>query len=108
MNSEQLELAHYFGTLWFAIMVRSANRGWKLPRNFSKCGSLGTDGSVAYLFTRRLLTVGADENALMDAATGSRCRRRGDEDASTIRSTPNDFGTMLDGLEAAASSRAPK
>ena len=73
---------------------------------FSKCGgNLGTDGSVAYLFTKKgvLTFVGADEDALMDAALEAGADDVVTEEDGTIEvyTTPNDFGTVLDGLEAA-------
>ena len=73
---------------------------------FSKCGgNLGTDGSVAYLFSKKgLLTfVGVDEDALMDAALEAGADDVVTEEDGSIEvyTTPNDFGTVLDGLEAA-------
>lgn len=73
---------------------------------FSKSGgNLGTDGSVAYLFSKKgLLTfVGVDEDALMDAALEAGADDVVTEEDGSIEvyTTPNDFGTVLDALEAA-------
>ena len=112
-DGEQLETIVYegYGPAGSAVMVEcltdNRNRTVAEVRHaFSKCGgNLGTDGSVAYLFSKKgLLTfVGVDEDALMDAALEA-----GADDVVTevdgsieVYTTPNDFGTVLDGLEAA-------
>ncbi|MCH7346493.1 YebC/PmpR family DNA-binding transcriptional regulator [Aeromonas sp. MR7] len=112
-DGEQLETIVYegYGPAGSAVMVEcltdNRNRTVAEVRHaFSKCGgNLGTDGSVAYLFSKKgLLTfVGVDEDALMDAALEA-----GADDVVTeqdgsieVYTTPNDFGTVLDALEAA-------
>ena len=77
-DGEQLETIVYegYGPAGSAVMVEcltdNRNRTVAEVRHaFSKSGgNLGTDGSVAYLFSKKgLLTfVGVDEDALMDAA----------------------------------------
>ncbi|WP_421171844.1 YebC/PmpR family DNA-binding transcriptional regulator [Aeromonas sp. 601115] len=112
-DGEQLETIVYegYGPAGSAVMVEcltdNRNRTVAEVRHaFSKCGgNLGTDGSVAYLFTKKgLLTfVGADEDALMEAALEAGADDVVTEEDGTIEvyTTPNDFGTVLDGLEAA-------
>mgnify|MGYP003600259418 FL=1 len=73
---------------------------------FSKCGgNLGTDGSVSYLFTKKgVLTFNsASEDAVMDAAleAGADDVVSNDDGSIEVYTTPNDFGTVLDALEAA-------
>ncbi len=112
-DGEQLETIVYegYGPAGSAVMVEcltdNRNRTVAEVRHaFSKCGgNLGTDGSVAYLFSKKgLLTfVGVDEDALMDAALEAGADDVVTEEDGTIEvyTTPNDFGTVLDGLEAA-------
>ncbi|AXB03886.1 YebC/PmpR family DNA-binding transcriptional regulator [Aeromonas caviae] len=112
-DGEQLETIVYegYGPAGSAVMVEcltdNRNRTVAEVRHaFSKCGgNLGTDGSVAYLFTKKgvLTFVGADEDALMDAALEAGADDVLTEEDGTIEvyTTPNDFGTVLDGLEAA-------
>ncbi|MFM5545344.1 YebC/PmpR family DNA-binding transcriptional regulator [Aeromonas sp. 30P] len=112
-DGEQLETIVYegYGPAGSAVMVEcltdNRNRTVAEVRHaFSKCGgNLGTDGSVAYLFSKKgLLTfVGLDEDALMDAALEAGADDVVTEEDGTIEvyTTPNDFGTVLDGLEAA-------
>ena len=112
-DGEQLETIVYegYGPAGSAVMVEcltdNRNRTVAEVRHaFSKCGgSLGTDGSVAYLFSKKgLLTfVGVDEDALMDAALEAGADDVVTEEDGSIEvyTTPNDFGTVLDGLEAA-------
>lgn len=112
-DGEQLETIVYegYGPSGSAVMVEcltdNRNRTVAEVRHaFSKCGgNLGTDGSVAYLFTKKgvLTFVGADEDALMDAALEAGADDVVTEEDGTIEvyTTPNDFGTVLDGLEAA-------
>lgn len=112
-DGEQLETIVYegYGPAGSAVMVEcltdNRNRTVAEVRHaFSKCGgNLGTDGSVAYLFSKKgLLTfVGADEDALMDAALEAGADDVVTEEDGSIEvyTTPNDFGTVLDGLEAA-------
>ena len=112
-DGEQLETIVYegYGPAGSAVMVEclTDNRNRtvaEVSHAFSKCGgNLGTDGSVAYLFTKKgvLTFVGADEDALMDAALEAGADDVVTEEDGTIEvyTTPNDFGTVLDGLEAA-------
>ena len=112
-DGEQLETIVYegYGPAGSAVMVEcltdNRNRTVAEVRHaFSKCGgNLGTGGSVAYLFTKKgvLTFVGADEDALMDAALEAGADDVVTEEDGTIEvyTTPNDFGTVLDGLEAA-------
>ena len=112
-DGEQLETIVYegYGPAGSAVMVEcltdNRNRNVAEVRHaFSKCGgNLGTDGSVAYLFSKKgLLTfVGVDEDALMDAALEAGADDVVTEEDGSIEvyTTPNDFGTVLDGLEAA-------
>ncbi|MFQ2273839.1 YebC/PmpR family DNA-binding transcriptional regulator [Aeromonas hydrophila] len=112
-DGEQLETIVYegYGPAGSAVMVEcltdNRNRTVAEVRHaFSKCGgNLGTDGSVAYLFSKKgLLTfVGVDEDALMDAALEAGADDVVTEEDGSIEvyTTPNDFGTVLDGLEAA-------
>lgn len=112
-DGEQLETIVYegYGPAGSAVMVEcltdNRNRTVAEVRHaFSKCGgNLGTDGSVAYLFTKKgvLTFVGADEDALMDAAleAGADDVVTEEDDTIEVYTTPNDFGTVLDGLEAA-------
>ncbi|WP_415870183.1 YebC/PmpR family DNA-binding transcriptional regulator [Aeromonas caviae] len=112
-DGEQLETIVYegYGPAGSAVMVEcltdNRNRTVAEVRHaFNKCGgNLGTDGSVAYLFTKKgvLTFVGADEDALMDAALEAGADDVVTEEDGSIEvyTTPNDFGTVLDGLEAA-------
>lgn len=112
-DGEQIETIVYegYGPAGSAVMVEcltdNRNRTVAEVRHaFSKCGgNLGTDGSVAYLFSKKgLLTfVGVDEDALMDAALEAGADDVVTEEDGSIEvyTTPNDFGTVLDGLEAA-------
>lgn len=106
-DGEQLETIVYegYGPAGSAVMVEcltdNRNRTVAEVRHaFSKCGgNLGTDGSVAYLFTKKgvLTFVGADEDALMDAALDAGADDVVTEEDGTIEvyTTPNDFGLSL-------------
>ncbi|MCS3454395.1 YebC/PmpR family DNA-binding transcriptional regulator [Aeromonas rivuli] len=112
-DGEQLETIVYegYGPAGSAVMVEcltdNRNRTVAEVRHaFNKCGgNLGTDGSVSYLFSKKgLLTfVGADEDALMDAALEAGADDVVTEEDGSIEvyTTPNEFGTVLDALEAA-------
>ncbi|CAJ1793036.1 putative transcriptional regulatory protein YebC [Aeromonas salmonicida] len=112
-DGEQLETIVYegYGPAGSAVMVEcltdNRNRTVAEVRHaFSKSGgNLGTDGSVAYMFSKKgLLTfVGVDEDALMDAALEAGADDVVTEEDGSIEvyTTPNDFGTVLDALEAA-------
>jgi len=73
---------------------------------FSKSGgNLGTDGSVAYLFTKRGVisyAAGADEDALMDAAleAGADDIITHDDGSIDVYTTPEAFGAVKDALDA--------
>ena len=112
-DGAELETIIYegYGPAGTAVMVEcmtdNRNRTVSEVRHaFSKCGgNLGTDGSVAYLFTKKgVLTFNsANEDVLMDAALEA-----GADDVVTngdgsidVYTTPNEFGTVLDALEAA-------
>jgi len=74
---------------------------------FSKCGgNLGTDGSVAYLFTQQgvlFYPPGADEDAIMEAAleAGAEDVRSFDDGAIEVVTTPEDYQGVKDGMIAA-------
>ncbi len=75
---------------------------------FSKFGgNLGTDGSVAYLFSKigviSFAPGGADEDAVMEAALEGGAEDVVVEEDGSIEviTTPEDFGTVKDALEAA-------
>ncbi|MGL5287505.1 DNA-binding regulatory protein, YebC/PmpR family [Aeromonas sp. RU39B] len=112
-DGEQLETIIYegYGPAGTAVMVEcltdNRNRTVAEVRHaFSKSGgNLGTDGSVSYLFSKKgvLTYVGADEDALMDAAleAGAEDVLSEGDDTIEVYTTPNDFGIVLDALEAA-------
>ena len=112
-DGEQLETIVYegYGPAGSAVMVEcltdNRNRTVAEVRHaFSKCGGhLGPDGSVAYLCSKEGLVtcVGVDEDALMDAALEAGADDVVTEEDGSIEvyTAPNDFGTVLDGLEAA-------
>ena len=90
------------------VMTDNRNRTVSEVRHaFSKCGgNLGTDGSVAYLFTRRgqiSYAPGVDEDALMEAALEAGAEDVvGNEDGSfDVFTAFEDFGTVKDALETA-------
>jgi transcriptional/translational regulatory protein YebC/TACO1 len=73
---------------------------------FSKCGgNLGTDGSVAYLFTKRgqILIEHADEDAVMEAAleAGAEDVITQDDGSIDVATTQNDVVEVKDALIAA-------
>jgi len=100
-----------YGPAGSAVMVEcmtdNRNRTVSEVRHaFSKCGgNLGTDGSVSYLFSKKgILTFeNVNEDALMDAAleAGADDVISNDDGSVEVYTTPNDFGTVLDALEAA-------
>ncbi len=112
-DGAELETIIYegYGPAGTAVMVEcmtdNRNRTVSEVRHaFSKCGgNLGTDGSVAYLFTKKgVLTFNsANEDALMDAAleAGADDVVTNDDGSIDVYTTPNEFGTVLDALEAA-------
>ena len=100
-----------YGPAGSAVMVEcmtdNRNRTVSEVRHaFSKCGgNLGTDGSVSYLFSKKgvLTFENVNEDALMDAAleAGAEDVISNDDGSIEVYTTPNDFGTVLDALEAA-------
>jgi len=112
-DGTELETIVYegYGPAGTAVMVEcmtdNRNRTVSEVRHaFSKCGgNLGTDGSVSYLFTKKgVLTFNsASEDAVMDAAleAGADDVVSNDDGSIEVYTTPNDFGTVLDALEAA-------
>lgn len=112
-DGAELETIIYegYGPAGTAVMVEcmtdNRNRTVSEVRHaFSKCGgNLGTDGSVAYLFTKKgVLTFNsANEDALMDAAleAGADDVVTNDDGSIDVYTTPNEFGNVLDALEAA-------
>lgn len=112
-DGAELETIVYegYGPAGTAVMVEcmtdNRNRTVSEVRHaFSKCGgNLGTDGSVSYLFTKKgvLSFESANEDALMDAAleAGADDVVTNDDGSMEVYTTPNDFGLVLDALEAA-------
>lgn len=74
---------------------------------FSKAGgNLGTDGSVAYMFTKTGIISygpGADEDAIMEAAldAGAEDVISNDDGSIDVLTTPGDYQQVKDALEAA-------
>jgi YebC/PmpR family DNA-binding regulatory protein len=69
-------------------------------------GNLGTDGSVAYLFSKKGIVSfapGVDEELVMDAALEAGAEDiEGDDDGSlTVLTEPESFGTVVDALREA-------
>ncbi len=90
------------------VMTDNRNRTVSEVRHaFNKCGgNLGTDGSVAYLFTRRgqiSYAAGVDEDALMEAAleAGADDVLTSDDGSVEVFTAFEDFGAVKDQLEAA-------
>ncbi len=112
-DGAELETIVYegYGPAGTAVMVEcmtdNRNRTVSEVRHvFSKCGgNLGTDGSVSYLFSKKgvLTFEKANEDVLMDAAleAGADDVITNDDGSIEVYTTPNDFGTVLDALEAA-------
>lgn len=112
-DGAELETLVYegYGPSGTAVMVEcmtdNRNRTVSGVRHaFSKSGgALGTDGSVAYLFTKRgiISFEKADEDTLMEAAleAGADDVEGYDDGSCDVYTNPNDFGKVLDGLEAA-------
>ena len=112
-DGAELETLIYegYGPAGTAVMVEcmtdNRNRTVSEVRHaFSKCGgNLGTDGSVSYLFSKKgvLTFENVNEDALMDAAleAGAEDVISNEDGSIEVYTTPNDFGTVLDALEAA-------
>ncbi|MEO3735801.1 YebC/PmpR family DNA-binding transcriptional regulator [Shewanella baltica] len=114
LEGQQLETILYegYGPGGTAVMVETMtdnrNRTVSGVRNaFSKSGgNLGTDGSVAYLFTKRGVlsyAPGTDEDALMEAAleAGAEDIVSYDDGAIDVFTDPVDFYTVKDALDKA-------
>lgn len=113
-DAENVEEIRYegYGPNGVAIMVDcmtdNRNRTVAEVRHaFSKCGgNLGTDGSVAYLFTKTGLInypAGTDENALMEAAleAGADDVINNEDGSIDILTSPDDFVTVKETLTGA-------
>lgn len=114
LEGQQLETIIYegYGPGGTAVMVETMtdnrNRTVSGVRNaFSKSGgNLGTDGSVAYLFTKRGVlsyAPGTDEDALMDAAleAGAEDVVSYDDGTIDVFTAPTEFYGVKDALDAA-------
>ncbi|OUS53488.1 YebC/PmpR family DNA-binding transcriptional regulator [Shewanella sp. SACH] len=115
LEGQQLETILYegYGPGGTAVMVETMtdnrNRTVSGVRNaFSKSGgNLGTDGSVAYLFTKRGVlsyAPGTDEDALMEAAleAGAEDIVSYDDGAMDVFTDPVDFYMVKDALDKAS------
>ncbi|MBQ4891057.1 YebC/PmpR family DNA-binding transcriptional regulator [Shewanella sp. MMG014] len=114
LDGQQLDTIIYegYGPGGTAVMVETMtdnkNRTVSGVRNaFSKSGgNLGTDGSVAYMFTKSgVISYDAniDEDELMDAAleAGAEDVITHDNGAFDVMTTPDAFGVVKDALDAA-------
>ncbi|MBY6185621.1 YebC/PmpR family DNA-binding transcriptional regulator [Marinobacter hydrocarbonoclasticus] len=114
LEGQELETIIYegYGPGGTAVMVETMtdnrNRTVSGVRSaFTKAGgNLGTDGSVSYLFTKQGVisyAPGADEEAVMDAAleAGAEDVETADDGAIDVYTSPADFGTVKDALDAA-------
>ncbi len=115
----ELEAANYeeiryegYGPGGVAVMVDcmtdNKNRTVSEVRHaFTKAGgNLGTDGSVSYLFTKTGIisfAPGADEDAIMEAAleAGADDIVNNDDGSIDVLTSPEDYQTVKDALEAA-------
>ncbi len=113
-EGENLEEVRYegYGPGGVAVMVDcmtdNRNRTVAEVRHaFSKFGgNLGTDGSVAYQFTKCgviSFPAGVDEDALMEAAleAGAEDVVSNEDGSIDVLTTPEEFGRVVDGLKAA-------
>lgn len=113
-DGDALEQIRYegYGPNGVAVMVEcltdNRNRTVSEVRHiFSKCGgNLGTDGSVAYLFTKMgqiTLAKGCNEEALMEAAieAGADDVIQEADGTHIINTSPEAFGAVVDALKAA-------
>lgn len=114
LDGDNLETLIYegYGPGGTAVMVEcmtdNRNRAVTGVRNaFNKSGgNLGTDGSVAYLFTKRgviSFEAGTDEDAMMEAAldAGADDVVINDDGSTDVYTTPEDFGAVKDALDGA-------
>lgn len=110
-NYEELVYEGY-GPNGVAVIVETMTDNHKrtvadVRHAFTKAGgSLGTSGSVAYMFTRRGVLVfapGADEDALMEAAleAGAEDVVTDDDGSIEVLTTPESFTDVKDALAAA-------
>ncbi|EAS43904.1 YebC/PmpR family DNA-binding transcriptional regulator [Photobacterium profundum] len=101
-----------YGPAGTAVMVEcmtdNRNRTVSGVRNaFSKSGgNLGTDGSVNYLFDKKGVisyAAGLDEDVMMEAAleSGAEDIETNDDGSIDVYTTPSDFGSVKDALDAA-------
>ena len=87
------------------VMTDNRNRTVAEVRHaFSKYGGkLGTDGSVAYLFTKQGIVnlVGADEDAVMDLAieAGAEDIENEEDGVISVVTSPETFGDVVDALK---------
>lgn len=113
-GGENLEEARYegYGPGGVAVMVDCMTDNRKrtvaeVRHAFAKCGgNLGTDGSVAYLFTKVGLIAypaGTDEDALMEAAleAGAADVVNNDDGSLDVLTAPDDFIDVREALRAA-------
>ena len=114
MDGENYEEVRYegYGPSGVAVMVEcltdNRNRTVAEVRHaFSKSGgNLGTDGSVAYLFSKIGLLAypaGTDEDAVMEAAmeAGAEDIATNDDGSIEVTTTPEDFSAVKDAMVAA-------
>lgn len=114
LDGQALETIMYegYGPGGTAVMVETMtdnrNRTVSGVRNaFSKSGgNLGTDGSVSYLFEKKGIISygeGTDEDTVMDAAleAGAEDVVVHDDSSIDVFTTPEDFGSVKDALDAA-------
>ncbi len=113
LDGQSLETVIYegYGPGGTAVMVEcmtdNRNRTVTGVRNaFNKSGgNLGTDGSVAYLFTKQGVISyeeGVDEDAIMEAAleAGAEDVVSNDDGSVDVYTAPADFGAVKDALDA--------
>jgi YebC/PmpR family DNA-binding regulatory protein len=114
-DSSQIEEVRYegYGPGGVAVMVEcmtdNRNRTVSEVRHaFTKCGgNLGTDGSVAYLFTKvgqLSFTIGSDEDRIMEAAlnAGADDVVSNDDGSIDVLTDPDEFTRVLDAMKADA------
>jgi YebC/PmpR family DNA-binding regulatory protein len=114
-DSSQIEEVRYegYGPGGVAVMVEcmtdNRNRTVSEVRHaFTKCGgNLGTDGSVAYLFTKvgqLSFTIGSDEDRIMEAAlnAGADDVVSNDDGSIDVLTDPDEFTRVLDAMTADA------
>lgn len=114
MEGEDYQETRYegYGPAGVAVMVDcmtdNINRTVSEVRHaFTKHGgNLGTDGSVAYLFSKTGIIsypAGTDEDAVMEAAleAGAEDVVVNDDQSIDVLTTPEDYSAVLDGLKAA-------